>query len=103
MLRVIKADQSVEPFDETKVLESIRRAGIPEKIQLQVLSDIKNNVYASGSQDGTVKLWDVRNIKAPSEVVAHGYPVAVINTYSYRMLSACSKNGVVKLWNISGI
>jgi len=45
MLRVIKADNTTEPFDENKVLQSIRRAGIPEEIQLQVLSDIKNNIY----------------------------------------------------------
>lgn len=45
MLQVIKADKTKEPFDENKVLQSIRRAGIPEDIQLQVLSDIKNNIY----------------------------------------------------------
>lgn len=67
------------------------------------LKHIKDKIYASGSQDGTVKLWDVRKIKVPSKVVPHGFPVAALNTCNYRTLSACSKNGVVKFWNILGI
>jgi Holliday junction resolvase-like predicted endonuclease len=45
MVSVIKADGSVEPFDEAKVAASIRRAKIPESLQNEVLTDIKAKIY----------------------------------------------------------
>jgi len=32
-------------------------------------------MFASGSYDHTVKLWDLRNTETPSVVVNHGNPV----------------------------
>lgn len=45
MLNVIKADGSVEPFSEEKVVRSIKRAGVPEDLQSRVLQSIKDKVY----------------------------------------------------------
>lgn len=45
MFQVIKADKRREPFSENKVIESIRRAGIHESIQLKVLQHIKGKLY----------------------------------------------------------
>lgn len=44
-ITVVKASGEKEPFSEDKVLESIRRAGIPQKLQGQVLAHVKNRLY----------------------------------------------------------
>jgi Holliday junction resolvase-like predicted endonuclease len=45
MISVIKANGMPEPFSDRKVLESIRRARIPQHLERKVLSDIKAKVY----------------------------------------------------------
>ncbi len=45
MINVIKADGNLEPFSEEKVIDSIRRAGIPKSIESQVLSHIQGRLY----------------------------------------------------------
>lgn len=45
MLSVIKATGEKEPFSEEKVRMSIKRAGIPEEIQEQVVVHIKDKLY----------------------------------------------------------
>lgn len=45
MYHVIKADRSREPFSEQKVLASIRRARIPNRLQGDVLTHIKRKLY----------------------------------------------------------
>ena len=47
MITVIKADKSKEPFSEEKVIQSIKRARIPENIQSEVLRHIKNTIKPS--------------------------------------------------------
>ncbi len=45
MPTVIKATGNKEPFNEQKVITSIKRAGIPEEIRDQVLSHVKSKLY----------------------------------------------------------
>ena len=45
MVTVVKATGQKEPFSEIKVRNSIRRAGIPQEIQEQVLAHIKTKIY----------------------------------------------------------
>lgn len=45
MLNVIKATREIEPFSEEKVINSIKRAGIPEDLQMQVLEHVKEKLY----------------------------------------------------------
>lgn len=45
MINVIKANRRHEPFDEEKLLNSIRRAGIPKNIEENVLEHIKGKLY----------------------------------------------------------
>lgn len=45
MISVIKANGIPEPFDEAKVLSSIKRARIPESLQHEVLTSIKKKLY----------------------------------------------------------
>jgi hypothetical protein len=47
MLQVLKANGQKEPFDEEKVLSSIRRAGIPHGLHELVLQHVKNKIYDS--------------------------------------------------------
>lgn len=42
---VIKATGEREPFSEEKVIRSIRRAGIPDSLQSEVLSHVKEKIY----------------------------------------------------------
>lgn len=45
MPNVVKADGSIEPFSEEKVIQSIKRAGIPPELQEHVLKHIKDKIY----------------------------------------------------------
>ena len=45
MLLVTKANGTKEPFREEKVLQSIRRAGIPQHLQKQVLQHVKEKLH----------------------------------------------------------
>jgi Holliday junction resolvase-like predicted endonuclease len=45
MIHVIKADRRHEPFSEHKVMDSIRRARIPQSLHGEVLSHVKSKLY----------------------------------------------------------
>lgn len=45
MIQVLKADRSREPFSDQKLLDSIRRARIPNSLQSEVLTHVKSKVY----------------------------------------------------------
>ncbi|OGH14953.1 MAG: hypothetical protein A2860_01980 [Candidatus Levybacteria bacterium RIFCSPHIGHO2_01_FULL_37_33] len=45
MVTVVKASGQKEPFSEIKVRNSIRRSGIPQEIQEQVLAHIKTKIH----------------------------------------------------------
>jgi hypothetical protein len=45
VINVIKADGKIEAFSEEKLINSIRRAGIPKSIESQVLSHIQGRLY----------------------------------------------------------
>jgi hypothetical protein len=45
MIHVLKADRTREPFNDQKLIDSIRRARIPGNIQADVLSHVKSKVY----------------------------------------------------------
>lgn len=45
MIHVLKADRRYEPFSEHKVIDSIRRARVPQSIQGEVLTHIKSKLY----------------------------------------------------------
>src|SRR3990167_1225564 len=44
-MNVLKADKTLVPFSEEKVLSSIKRAGIAKSIQEQTLTHIKSKLY----------------------------------------------------------
>jgi hypothetical protein len=45
MIEVIKANGQKEPFSEEKVIDSIKRAGIPETTRSEVLAHIRSKLY----------------------------------------------------------
>lgn len=45
MIHVIKADRHYEPFSEHKVMDSIRRARIPQNLQGEVLAHVRSKLY----------------------------------------------------------
>lgn len=53
MIHVIKADGAREPFDEKKVISSMKRAGVPKHIESQLLKEIKANVYDN------IQTWEI--------------------------------------------
>jgi len=44
-MQVIKADGSRQPYQEIKVINAIRRAGIPKQLQQQVLDHVNTKMY----------------------------------------------------------
>lgn len=45
MLNVLKANGKIEAFNEGKLLSSIRRAGIPQSLQNEVVTHVKSKLY----------------------------------------------------------
>src|SRR3989339_527482 len=72
---VTKANGHIEPFDETKLLRSMRRAKIPQKYHAEVLSNIQESLY-----DGipTREVYDQIN-----QFFQHHYPAGAC-TYNLK-------------------
>ena len=45
MIHVLKANRTREPFSEQKVMDSIRRAKVPQSLQGEVLTHVKSKLY----------------------------------------------------------
>lgn len=45
MVNVLKANGKIEPFDEGKLRLSIKRVGVPENLQNQIVANIKSKLY----------------------------------------------------------
>ena len=45
MVKVLKATGEKQDFSEDKIIDSIKRAGIPENLQTKVLSHVKSKLY----------------------------------------------------------
>ncbi len=57
---------------------------------------------ASGSEDGTVRLWDVANLTAPVALEDNGGPVtSVAFSPEGQTLASGSRDGTVRLWNLT--
>lgn len=63
MVNVLKADGSIEPFSEEKVLRSIRRAGVSPEVEAKVLQVVKEKLYEN------IPTYDVYGIIA--DTLAH--------------------------------
>lgn len=56
----------------------------------------------SGSEDGTVKIWDVRTA-SPQRNYAHFAPVNDLALHSNQgELISCDQNGAIKIWDLAG-
>ncbi len=44
-MQVVKADGTLEPYSDEKVLQSIKRAGIPHELQMQVLDHVRSKLH----------------------------------------------------------
>lgn len=45
MVNVIKADRTIEPYSEEKIISSIKRAGIPQSLHGEVINHINSRLY----------------------------------------------------------
>lgn len=87
---------------DTRSCELAHYATSCHKDTISSLKYVGDKAYVSGSEDGTVKLWDVRNTKDPVQKMAHGFPVVAITLRDKGGFASCSKNAVVKNWNFRG-
>lgn len=69
--------------------------------RITALCAVDDVYFASGSVDGTVKLWDVRQSKCV-DTQKHGYPVEALRLRAANILVSCSKNAMVRYWNLRG-
>ena len=45
MINIVKADGTLEKFSDEKLILSIRRAGIPENLENELLEYVKQHLY----------------------------------------------------------
>lgn len=45
MVNIVKANKKQEPFNEEKIITSIKRTGVPEHVQTKVVAKVKEKVY----------------------------------------------------------
>lgn len=82
MINVIKANKRQEPFNEEKLMNSIRRAGIPRNIEENVLEHIKAKLY-----DGI----------STSEIYQHIIEFLASSEHPYSRTSYSLKEGIMQL------
>ncbi|KAL5198760.1 hypothetical protein ABZP36_002272 [Zizania latifolia] len=70
------------------------RAGSP--------SPADNNIFATGSYDHSVKLWDARSGKTPSLSFTHGESVESVLFLPSGGLLATAGGNVIKIWDVIG-
>ena len=46
-MNIVKADGSIQPYSEEKLLSSIKRAGVPQSLQYHVLENVRNKLYSN--------------------------------------------------------
>jgi mono/diheme cytochrome c family protein len=61
-----------------------------------------SNMLASASEDGTIKLWDMNSGTAVKSIDAHPGGVAAIDFTQDGRLVSCGRDGLVRLWDVSG-
>ena len=75
--------------------------GVVEALSIYDI-DIKPYL-ASGSWDGTIKIWSLDDYKMTKSLFGEGakiYSFAVINNDDTRIIASGNRDGYVKLWNL---
>lgn len=87
---------------DARTKHAVRRYEACHTSCLSSLCYVREFCYASGSVDGTVKLWDVRNKLKCVKTLKHGFPVKVLKRLDRDCLASCSENALVKYWDFGG-
>ncbi len=67
------------------------------------LTMLYNGLLASGSQDSTIKIWDLTKPDSPllHTLREHEGPVYALTQINNQFLASCSNDQTIKLWSIS--
>ena len=71
--------------------------------QINTLCPINDNYIASGSDDGTIKIWDLYNLKECQTLSSHTSNVSCIIKLNNNNLISCSEDQTIKIWKQSQI
>ena len=69
--------------------------------QINTLCPIDDNYVASGSGDGTIKIWDLYDLKECQTLSSHSSNVSCIIKLNNNNLISCSDDQTIKIWKQS--
>jgi len=96
-------DKTVRYWDIANATEISKWDAHKDGVQCMSNSPLDEMVFATGSHDGCVKLWDLRAEAGsePTMTLDHGHPVESICYFPSAMMLASAGSTIVNIWDLS--
>lgn len=84
---------------KTKIYSNFQSAGHKENVTCLLL--INSNYLASGSNDKTIKIWDLFTLKEINSLNGHQKEITALCLIKPGFIASTGFEGVIKIWNIN--
>lgn len=81
-----------------RVKPSLKGHAAPVRLLSPFITPAGLHCLASGSDDGTIKIWDIKTKQCLQTLIGHTAPIRAIKTRFESYLVSCSDDGTIRKW-----